>query len=51
MRRVSGLGKAVPECIHESREALAISAPRNETAVLKHFQERMSYGLFVPDEP
>ena len=30
-------------------EALAISVPRNETAVLKHFQERMPYGLFVPD--
>jgi hypothetical protein len=30
-------------------ETLAISAPRNETAVLKHFQERMPYGLFVPD--
>jgi hypothetical protein len=22
-----------------------------ETAVLKHFQERMPYGLFVPDVP
>jgi hypothetical protein len=32
-------------------EALAISIPRNETAVLKHFQERMPYGLFVPDVP
>ena len=30
-------------------EALAISVRRNETAVLKHFQERMPYGLFVPD--
>ena len=30
-------------------EALAISVPRNETTVLKHFQERMPYGLFVPD--
>jgi hypothetical protein len=29
-------------------EALAISVPRNETAVLKQFQERMPYGLFVP---
>ena len=29
-------------------EALAISVPRNETAVLKHFQKRMPYGLFVP---
>jgi hypothetical protein len=32
-------------------EALAISVPRNETAVLKHFQERMPYELFVPDVP
>jgi hypothetical protein len=30
-------------------EALAISVPRNETAVLKRFQERMPYGLFVPE--
>jgi len=32
-------------------EALAISVPRNESAVLKHFQERMPYRLFVPDVP
>jgi hypothetical protein len=31
-------------------EALAISIPRTETAVVRHFQERMPYGLFVPDE-
>jgi hypothetical protein len=30
-------------------EALAISVPAGETRVLKHFQERMPYGLFVPD--
>jgi hypothetical protein len=30
-------------------EALAISVPRSETAVLKYFQERMPHGLFVPD--
>jgi len=28
-------------------EALAISIPRSETAVIRHFQERMPYGLFV----
>ena len=28
---------------------LAISIPRTETAVVRHFQERMRYGLFVPD--
>jgi hypothetical protein len=32
-------------------EALAISIPRSETAVIRHFQERMPYGLFVPDVP
>jgi hypothetical protein len=30
-------------------EALAISVPRSETAVIRHFQERMRYGLFVPE--
>jgi hypothetical protein len=30
-------------------EALAISVPASETPVLKYFQERMPYGLFVPD--
>jgi hypothetical protein len=30
-------------------EALGISVPARETRVLKHFQERMPYGLFVPD--
>jgi hypothetical protein len=27
----------------------AISIPRTETAVIRHFQERMPYGVFVPD--
>lgn len=31
-------------------EALAISIPRSETAVIRHFQERMPYGLYVPDD-
>ena len=30
-------------------EALAISVAASETRVLKYFQERMPYGLFVPD--
>ena len=30
-------------------ETLAISVPASETRVLKHFQERMPYGLFAPD--
>jgi hypothetical protein len=29
-------------------EALAISIPRTEAAVVRYFQERMPYGLFVP---
>jgi hypothetical protein len=32
-------------------EALTISVPAGETRVLKHFQERMPYGLYVPDVP
>jgi hypothetical protein len=32
-------------------ESLAISIPRTEAAVIRHFQERMPYGLFVPDVP
>ncbi len=32
-------------------EALAISIPVGETAVLKHFQVRMPYGLIVPGDP
>jgi hypothetical protein len=32
-------------------ELLAISIPRSEAAVMKYFQERMPYGLFVPDDP
>jgi hypothetical protein len=30
-----------------SGETLSISIPRTETAVIRHFQERMPYGLFV----
>jgi hypothetical protein len=32
-------------------EALAISVPAGETRVLKYFQERMPYGLLVPEVP
>jgi hypothetical protein len=32
-------------------QALGISVPAGETRVLKYFQERMPYGLFVPDIP
>jgi hypothetical protein len=30
---------------------LAISILRSEAAVIRHFQERMPYGLFVPEVP
>jgi hypothetical protein len=30
-------------------EALAMSIPASETRVIRYFQERMPYGLFVPD--
>jgi hypothetical protein len=32
-------------------EALTISIPASETRVVRHFQERMPYGLLVPDVP
>src|SRR5262249_583048 len=32
-------------------DVLAISIPRSAAAVIHHFQVRMPYGLFVPDEP
>ena len=32
-------------------EALVISVPAGETRVLKYFQERMPYGLSVPEVP
>ena len=32
-------------------EALAISIPSSETTVVRYFQKRMPYGLYVPDEP
>jgi hypothetical protein len=31
-------------------ESLAISVPCSEAAVIRYFQERMPYALFVPDE-
>ena len=42
-------GTYVAEFKTAAREALAISIPRTETAVIRHFQGRMPYGLFVPD--
>ena len=42
-------GTYIVEFMTADGEALAISVPVGETSVLKHFQERMPYGLFVPD--
>jgi len=42
-------GTYIVEFMTADGEALAISVPVGETRVLKHFQERMPYGLFVPD--
>jgi len=44
-------GTYVVEFRTAAGEALAISIPRIEAAVIRHFQERMPYGLFVPDAP
>jgi hypothetical protein len=30
-------------------DVLSISIPRTEAQVIRHFQERMPYGLFVPE--
>jgi hypothetical protein len=42
-------GTYVVEFKTAAGEALAISIPRTETAVIRHFQGRMPHGLFVPD--
>jgi hypothetical protein len=42
-------GTYVVEFRTAAGQVLAISIPSGETAVLRHFQERMPYGLFVPD--
>jgi len=44
-------GRYVVEFRTSGGEALAISVPKGETAVLQHFQAQMPYGLFVPDVP
>jgi hypothetical protein len=35
----------------DHRESLASSVPAGEARALKHFQDRMPHGLFVPDVP
>jgi hypothetical protein len=44
-------GTYVVEFRTAAGEALAISVPRTEAAVIRHFQERMPYGLFAPEVP
>jgi hypothetical protein len=44
-------GTYVVEFKTAAGEAMAISIPRTEAAVIRHFQERMPYGLFVPEVP
>jgi hypothetical protein len=44
-------GTYVVEFKTAAGEALAISIPSSETAVIRHFQERMPHGLFVPEVP
>jgi len=42
-------GTYVVEFMTAAGHVLAISIPRTETAVIRHFQERMPDGLFVPE--
>ena len=42
-------GTYVVESKTAAGQAMAISIPRTEKAVIRRFQERMPYGLFVPD--
>ena len=44
-------GTYVVEFETAAGEAMAISIPRTEAAVIRHFQERMPYGRFVPEVP
>ena len=44
-------GTYVVEFKTAAGEAMAISIPRTEAAVIRHFQERMPYGLFAPEVP
>jgi hypothetical protein len=42
-------GTYVVEFRTAAGDVLAISIPRTEAHVIRHFQARMPYGLFVPD--
>jgi hypothetical protein len=49
--RIKTDGTYVVEFRMADGEALAISIPSSEARVIQYFQERMPYGLFVPDVP
>ena len=42
-------GTYVVELRTAAGDVLAISISRTETPIMRHFQERMPHGLFVPD--
>jgi hypothetical protein len=42
-------GTYVVEFRTSNGDVLAISIPRTEAPIMRHFQQRMPYGLFVPD--
>jgi len=42
-------GSYVVEFRTAAGDTLAITIPRNETAVIRHFKERMPKGMFVPE--
>ena len=44
-------GTYVVEFTTAAGEVMAISIPGTEAAVVRHFQERMPYGLFGPEVP
>jgi hypothetical protein len=44
-------GTYAAEFMTADGDVLAISIPRTEAHVIRHFQERMPYGLFVPEVP
>ena len=43
-------GSYVVEFRTADGEVPLVSIPRDETAVIRHFQARMPHGLFVPDD-
>jgi hypothetical protein len=44
-------GTYVMEFRASTGETLAIPIPRTEAHIIRHFKERMPYGLFVPEVP